>query len=466
MFWQKKKKNFKKRRFIDGLFVKAKKTHFKTRNLLIILVVPILISLIFAGRLSASYVLPGIDLLSLFGSGKFLVLFQNNSEIRSSGGFIGSYAVVEVKNYEIQSLTFNTNIYALDNEFGKSNFILSPEPLNKFTEGKTWALRDSNYDASFPDAGSDITYFYEKETGDKIDGVVALNAKIIIDLLKLTGPIYLPKYNLTISADNFYGETQYQVEKAYYDNPENWVINEPKSFLKDLYPEILSRAISSKMALLGLLKSELEKKEIVFYFKDPSKEELVLKQNLGGKVFSGQGLKDLFRARSFVDSLYINSNSYSGNKSSLSIKENVDYKITSTSDYGPKMYQVALKISRIHTGSYDWPDGKNIEWLRIFVPEQAQFLEAKLNEKNISSDVEIASEGEEESLAYFGTEITTEPGQANILEINYLISYEPDYRLLVQKQPGKNDFDLRVTLDGQLLFDGVLDRDQKISFKQ
>lgn len=454
----------KQTRFVDGLFFSKKaQLKEKRRYWLWFLIVPILISLLFVGKISASYILPNLNLLSLFRDGKFLVLFQNNSEIRSSGGFIGSYATVEVKNYEVQNISFNTNIYALDRAFSQNNYIEPPAPVKKMLKGETWALRDANYDASFDEAAKDITYFYETETGDRIDGIIALNAEVILDLLKITGPIYLSKYNLTLTADNFYKETQYQVEKAYYENPENWVLNEPKTFLKDLYPAILERAMQNKIKLWQTLKNDLATKEIIFYFKDSAKQKLIEKHHLAGKIPTEQELKDLFSSNKNVDYLYINSNSYSGNKSSLSIKEDIDYRLTEVEDNGLKMYQANLKISRIHGGTYDWPDGKNLEWVRVFVPHSTQFIEAKINEKNVSSEVEVGSESNK---TYFGTEVVTEPGQANIIELSYLIPYEPDYHLLIQKQPGKNDTFLTVNVLGKMFFDGVLDRDFKISDEQ
>lgn len=458
MFGTKKTKKLKTTRFVDGLFIWPKKIRTKERRYWrLLFLIPVLACLLIFGKLSAYYVLPSINLISLFREGKFLVLFQNNSELRSSGGFIGSYATVTVKNFEVQNISFNTNIYALDNAFTKANHIAPPKPIVEMLKVDNWALRDSNYNASFDAAAKDITRFYEAETGDKIDGIVAVNAGLMIDLLKITGPIRLDKYNLTISADNFYEETQTQVEKTYFENPENRVLNEPKAFLKDLYPLILSNALKEKKQLFNLLKDKLTRSEVLFYFTNSAKQTLLEKHNLAGKIPTGQDLKDMFATSGDIDYIYINSNSYSGNKSSLSIKEDVSYKLTATDDYGPKMSKADLKISRIHTGTYDWPDGKNLEWERVFVPLTAQFLNATINGQDISSVVEV---GKDAGKAYFGLKVETAPGQANILEINYLLPYTSNYHLFVQKQPGRTDA-LNVNVNGKLLFDGVLDRNRK-----
>lgn len=457
-YFQKKTKEVTRlnKRFFDGIYFRTgKQKKNKKSSLLWILIVPIIISLFFAGRISAFYVLENINVVNLFRYGKYLIILQNNSELRSSGGFIGSYAVLETENFKIKNLSFNTNIYSQDRAYAAENYVEPPQALKEMLKGETWALRDANYNASFEDAASDIKWFYEQETGDKIDGVVGINAKIIVDLLKVTGPIKLDKYNITISSYNFYAETQYQIEKAYYESPENWVINEPKTILKDLYPLLLTKAMENKLAVYNLLKNELTSKEIVLNFIDPEKQKVAEKQNWAGTIPNADEIRDIFGSDKDSDYLYINSNSYSGNKSSLAIGENINYKLVESSDYGDKMLKANLKISRVHGGSYTWPDGKNTEWLRLFVPNSAVFLNATLNNKDISSKL---VSGQELDKAYFGLTVVTEPGQANILEINYLLPFTKDYNLLVQKQPGRTDT-LNINYNGNLLYDGILNKD-------
>lgn len=444
----------------DGIYklkkpLKKKSSKFWLWGILLVLA----INLFYFGFTRAAKIASNVDLLPLFGNGKFLVLFQNNSELRSSGGFIGSYAVLEVKDFEVKNLSFNTNIYALDRQFARENYVEAPKPIEKMLKGETWSLRDANYAASFPRASQDILNFYEKETGDQVDGIIGLNAKVIQDLLVMTGPINLEKYNLQISAENFYNETQYQVEKAYYESPENWVVNEPKTFLKDLYPEVLARAMKNKIGLWRLLKKELAQKEIIFYFQDLNKQAILERQNWAGKILTEPELKDLFAQSLPADYLYINSNSYSGNKSSLSVKQEIDYQLSITDEYGPKMLQADLKITRVHEGSDDWPDGTNTTWMRIFTPTSSQFLQGTLNKKDVSSHIEV---GTDESKNYFGLEVVTEPNEVNILEITYLIPWSSSYHLLVQKQPGEIGDTLQVSFEDKILFNGILDGDKKI----
>ena len=444
-------------RLIDGIFypVTQKKSRKKVKLWVFLLIGFILGNLAFFGQLSASYVMPTISLAKMFKSGKYLILLQNNSEIRSSGGFIGSFAVLETENYKIKNLEFNTNIYALDHEFAKDNHIEGPPPVAKMLKGESWALRDANYDASFPEAAKDVMQFYNWETGNEIDGVIALNAQVVVDLLRLVGPVRLDKYDLTVTADNFYRETQFQVEKAYYENPENWVINEPKTILKDMYPILLERAKNQKLDIYKLIRKELAEKEIVLYFSNTSRQAKIEEQNWAGKIPTEMELKSMFADKQ-ADYLYINSNSYSGNKSSISINQEINYKISESVDSPGEMLEASLTISRVHAGTNDWPDGKNTEWMRIFTPVRSELLGATLNERDVSSKITTGTEFEKN---YFGLEVVTEPGQANILELKYLIPKFENYQVLIQRQPGVENTNLQVNYLGNILFDGLLDRD-------
>ena len=156
--------------------------------------------------------------------------------------------------------------------------------------------------------------------------------------------------------------------------------------MKDLYPAIISQALKQKIELAKLFQKELKNKEIIFYFRDPAKEQIATNQNFAGKIPTDQELKDLFETGVVPDYLYINSNSYSGDKSSLKVKESIDYR-TKANEQGKLVGD--LRLTRVHSGTYLWPDGPNDTWIRVFVPEGTEILSAKLNGQDISKDVTV-----------------------------------------------------------------------------
>ncbi len=121
---------------------------------------------------------------------RYLVLLQNDYELRPGGGFLGQYAVLEVKNGEILSHEVGDS-NNLDNTY-KSDRML-PENLQKYLIGtKKWKFRDSNLSPDFPENVQNALHFYELSGNDaNFDGVFAVNSSIFEDLLHITGPISL-----------------------------------------------------------------------------------------------------------------------------------------------------------------------------------------------------------------------------------------------------------------------------------
>src|SRR3989338_11084663 len=119
---------------------------------------------------------------------KYLILFQNDKELRPTGGFITAYAVFRVNKGTLTSEGSN-DIYELDNTLLKR--IPAPAPIiNYLPNVPTLNLRDSNLS---PDYLSSMTLFeelYEATSAKKeIDGIIALDTEFVLNLMEVLGPI-------------------------------------------------------------------------------------------------------------------------------------------------------------------------------------------------------------------------------------------------------------------------------------
>ncbi len=123
---------------------------------------------------------------------RYLILLQNNLELRPGGGFLGQYAVVEIKNGEILKYDVeDSNI--LDNSY-KSDRLL-PASLQKYiSDTKKWKFRDSNYSPHYPENVENALHFFGLSPNDaNFDGVFAVNSSLLEDILEITGPITVTK---------------------------------------------------------------------------------------------------------------------------------------------------------------------------------------------------------------------------------------------------------------------------------
>lgn len=383
-------------------------------------------------------------------NGKYLVLFQNNSEMRPTGGFIGSFAVIELENFKVRKIDFNTNIYKLDNTYKAEHVIIPPKPLASISNNQ-WSLCDANFAVSFPEAAEKVKWFYTEETGGKVDGVIAVNASLVRDILQKVGSIKLDKYDAEISAENFFTELTQKIEQDYYKDGENIIENEPKSILKDMMPELFSRVLElGKIEIIKILVNALNTKEILVYSNNGKIEKAILARNWGGKVNETKGDYLQINNANIADTKNVKD---VGGKSSLNVDEAVDYSVVNKAGN----LKSDLTINRFHNGSYDWPDGVNHSWTKILVPLGSNLTSAKIDGKDVIQDVET---GEEAGKTYFATWVDAKPQEKTELHITYVLPIEAkNYNLLVQKQPGNQGDQLKVSFVGEVLFNGLLNKD-------
>ena len=128
-----------RREIVQEIKVVSKSRHRAWAWVFLILLFVGLINFSFWGTIAALEVKERADILKIFKEGRYLVLFQNNAEMRPTGGFLGSFAVVTFDDYKIADIDFNTNIYKLDNAYAASNTVVPPAPLATINQGK-WTL--------------------------------------------------------------------------------------------------------------------------------------------------------------------------------------------------------------------------------------------------------------------------------------------------------------------------------------
>ena len=301
-----------------------------------------------------------MDILGHNYKRKYLVVFQNNNELRATGGFMGSLAIVEMRNGEIENIDIPGG-GTYDFQGSLKEHVTAPTPLHLINS--KWELQDSNWFFDFPTSAEKIQWFYEKSANESVDGVIAINANLLEKILKHTAPIEMPQYNKTITADNFIKETQMQVEYQY--NKED---NKPKQFIADLTPKLLEQLFDSeKTDLLGIvneLKNGLKTKDIQMYFNDEYTQNKISEYDWSGEI------KD-----TSLDYLAVVNTNIAGGKTDKFIEQLIDHEINIADD-GSIIDTVS--ISRRHNGSTDdiFSGVRNVNYQRIYVPQGAVLLEA------------------------------------------------------------------------------------------
>lgn len=300
-----------------------------------------------------------LDILGYNGPRKYLFLFQNNQEMRATGGFIGSYGILDISSGRVKKL-FVDDIYNPDGQLKAR--VIPPAPIQKMSA--VWTMHDANWFPDFPTSAEKVSWFYEKTGGPTVDGVIAITPELLEDLLKVTGPIEMPEYDTVVDADNFTEVAQQEVEVEYDKE-----LNQPKKFVADLTPKILDkvfseRGLASMMQTLKAFNSALAEKHLLLYSRNFNIEKLISDQKWSGEILATD--------KDFLSVVDTNINGY---KTDGVIDETISHSSEIQAD-GSVVDTVS--ITRKHNGgneNYDWWNKVNGDWMRVFVPKDARLLE-------------------------------------------------------------------------------------------
>jgi len=346
----------------------------------------------------------------------YLLLNQNSNELRATGGFIGSYVFLELYKGKLETV-FVDDIHRIDGQNRYSDMEL-PTPLQEVTA--YYGMRDANWEPDFPTSARTIQKLYEQAGGGTIDGIVALTPQVISDVLTVIGSIYMPEYNINLTADNFIEKTQKHIEiEAQGDY-------NPKQLLVDVAPVVINRLIEANSRQINLigqkLISSLITKDILLNFTDSQLESVVSNLNWGGEI-QQVSPKD--------DYLYVVESNLGGNKSSGSIVREMSHN-ANVSANGAVLD--SLEVTYTHDGTGEYPDGINKNYIRVYLPVGVKITETSGYDANTQIDMDIVN-----GKTMIGFWVTTSPKESSTIKMEYLLPFRLDnshYRLVVQKQPG------------------------------
>ncbi|MDD5527980.1 MAG: DUF4012 domain-containing protein [Patescibacteria group bacterium] len=300
---------------------------------------------------------------------RYLLIFEDNAEMRASGGFVGSYALLDLSRGKI------TNIEAppggsYDTKGGMDRFITPPRPLTLINP--RWYFWDSNWWPDWEKSAQKLSWFYAKSGGPTTDGVIAFTPTVLQRILEITGPIDMTDVNgMVMTSDNLWTNMRTLIENekaADAKLPYNLAENKPKKVIgqltQKLMAEIPDRLDRDKFVkLLSGLQLDLNEKQILLYLNDSDLQAEAEARNWAGRI------KDTNK-----DYLLVADTNIAGGKSDRLMTEKIDQR----ADVQPDGTIIdTLTIARTNTASSSqiFSGERNVDWLRIYVPAGSVLLE-------------------------------------------------------------------------------------------
>jgi len=402
---------------------------------------------------------------------KYLVLFQNDKELRPTGGFITAYAIFRVDKGNIQ-VEKSEDIYNLDNSI--PNKPKAPDAILKYLPNvKTLNLRDSNMSPDFVTSMKQLTALYNTSKNKiDVDGIIAIDTHVLVSVIKiLDDEVQAGGITFTTKPDpNCHGCPQ--VIYALEDNisrPVGYIKENRKGLLGQLLFAVMEKALKSSPKLYwgplfqDFIK-ETNEKHVLFYIFNKDAQSGIESLNAAGRIKDFEG-----------DYFHLNQANFAGGKSNLFVEEALTQNIVVQSDGS------ILKTVTVQYKNPFAPSDCNLErgglclnaplrdYVRFYVPKGSELVSNKGSEVKMTTSEDLGK-------TVFEGFLTIRPRGAATLTITYKLPFKAKdgvLPLLIQKQPGTpgksgiDGFPYTIQVNGKTVeeFPLVADKQLKIKLK-
>ncbi len=359
----------------------------------------------------------------------YMILFQNDAELRPTGGFITAYAFMKVTKGKIDLLS-SYDIYDLDARFNKK--VPAPEPIKKYLNETYLNLRNANISPDYKVSMDLFTKYYDQIPNTiHPDGVIAIDTQLPVEILKIIGPIGVGGWgNFSAELDPRCNCPQvvYALEEI-ADRPTNTIRTGRKAVLGPLMHSMMANAMGSPKhlwpKLLNVALESIKEKHLLFYFFDEKTQKVAEDFNAAGRI-----------SPYAYDYLHVNDANLGGAKTDMFITREVEQEIESANGVVTKTVTISYNNPtkgsncNLEAGQLCL-NGTYRDYIRLFVPKGSQLISV------VGSEVKEAV-SEDLDKTVFEAFFTMRPQSQSKIVFKYQLPALDlgVYKMLLQKQPG------------------------------
>ena len=390
------------------------------------------------------------------GPKTYLLLVENDDELRPTGGLVTAVGTVLMENGRISALTFENEDQTVDPLVDWTKpYPAAPWQLQQYMNSRVLLLRDTSWFTNYPTAALYAETLYSYIKGYSVNGEIAFDQQFLVEILQTTGPIQVAGVSYPIDAGNViaYMRSAKTPTAADLASPD-W---NNKLFVKLISDALLAKITSGAIQpenLLTVLLQGLNEHHLLLKFDSPSMTALLASHRWDGVVRPEQG-----------DFLMAVDTNVGFNKTNAVVTNNMVYDVDLTKPAAPigsltvvhknnAAGIICKQWDKIRLpGEEDYPI-TDCYWnyMRIYTPGGTKLLDATpqfvpANWMLIKQDVPARVDTLDEGIAgvqAFGT-LQVVPGGESI-NTTFRFALPPGiiqsavgqsiYHLLVQKQPG------------------------------
>ncbi len=395
---------------------------------------------------------------------KYLVLFQNDKELRPTGGFLTSYSIFKLDKGVI-SVDRQDDIYPLDDAI--PNKPPAPAPILKYLPNEPRLnLRNSNLSPDFVKSMETFYSLYQKSPSadQDIDGIIALDTHVLVSTIRIlddqvtaSGITFTTKEDARCKCPQVIYELEDNISR-----PVNYIRTDRKGLIGSLMRSIMDKALTSSPKeywgpLFQSMLMQVNQKHVMFYLFDKEAQSGIQALNAAGQIRPFEG-----------DYLHINNANLGGQKSNLFTTQSVD-EVYEVADDGTITKTITLEYQNEFP-----PSDCNLErgglclnaelrnWLRIYVPQGSKLVDSKGSEVKMTTYDELGK-------TVFDGFLTVRPLGKKTFTISYTLPFKLDdgssLPVMIQKQPGTDGTPYTITVNGKKQDEFSLFADKEFSLK-
>ena len=226
-------------------------------------------------------------LLGQDGPRRYLILAQNEDEMRATGGFITGAGVITVQSGQITDLSFR-DANQVDNWRDKP-YDFPPQPLYDFMGLELFLFRDANYWPDFPtSAQKAMDLFVYGQDAAPLDGAVAIDQEFLRLLVDATGPVPIPGTDRAINANNLLNTLRQARDIQEGQEVRDWV-RDRKAFLGGFATAIRAKLEADfgavdPVKLARNLTAAAEERHMMIYVRDPGPAQALTAAGWDGRL--------------------------------------------------------------------------------------------------------------------------------------------------------------------------------------
>jgi len=394
------------------------------------------------------------DLLGNPNAKTYMLLFQNDAELRPTGGFMTAYAFMKVTKGKVEPLA-SFDIYDLDSRFNKK--VPAPDAIKKYLNETYLNLRNSNMSPDFK-VSMDLFYKYYRDMPGlpKPDGIIAIDTQLPVEILKIIGPIGVGGWG-NFSANN---DPRCDCPQVVYalediaDRPISGTRVARKAVLGPLMHSMLANAMGSPKhlwpKLLNVALDAIKQKHLLFYFMEDKTQIVAEDFNAAGRITPYA-----------FDYLHINDANLGGAKTDMFLVREVEQEIEMNQGSVTKTVSISYNNPRkgdncnLEAGKLCL-NGTYRDYIRLYVPLGSKLISV------VGSEVK-ETVSEDLGKTVFDAFFTMRPESQSKIVFKYELPPLElgTYKMLIQKQPGLP------TIKHTILFNGNqtlvnLDQDKEV----